>query len=369
MTLRMPLLKKKPSNNFFTREPRVSIADARGFCLPCAGQSKLDDVDEGVSRAEGQQADGSVSKADQAAAARLGTVRFRLDISYDGTDFAGWAMQPGLRSIEDTLMATLAMILRLPVAPRLVVAGRTDAGVHATGQVVHVDLPEGVIDLGDSDVGDGDVGGGNGVRAMTPEATLRRLNGALGFNSDVVVRSFAVAADGFDARFSPIARRYEYRIFDRVESVNPLERHNTVRFHGRLESDAMNAAAGLLVGLRDFGAFCKLRPGATTIRELQVFTWERTRTGALVATLQADAFCHSMVRALIGATVAVGEGRLSPDDLTVVRDEALRTSDFTVMPAHGLTLTEVIYPAEAELGPRAELTRRRRELTDEPEIA
>jgi tRNA pseudouridine38-40 synthase len=318
-------------------------------------------VDEGVSRAEGQQADASVSKADQAAAARLGTIRFRMDIAYDGTDFAGWAMQPGLRSIEDTLMTTLAMILRLPVTPRLVVAGRTDAGVHATGQVVHVDLPDGVIDLGE--------GVGVGAGAMTPVATLRRINGALGFNSDVVVKTFDVAAPGFDARFSPIARRYEYRIFDRVEFVNPLERHNTVRFHGKLESDAMNAAAGSLVGLRDFGAFCKLRPGATTIRELQVFTWERTDAGALVATLQADAFCHSMVRALIGATVAVGEGRLSPEDLTVVRDEALRTSEFTVMPAHGLTLTEVLYPPDEELGPRAELTRRRRELTDEPDIA
>jgi len=304
-----------------------------------------------------QETVGLNSGAAAAAAAGLGTIRFRLDISYDGTDFAGWAMQPGLRSIEDTLMTTLAMILRLPVAPRLVVAGRTDAGVHATGQVAHVDLPVGVIDLGD------------GVGLMTPEMTLRRINGALGFNSDVVIRAFAVAAPGFDARFSPIARRYEYRIFDRVEAVNPLERHNTVRFHGKLESDAMNAAAGALVGLRDFGAFCRLRPGATTIRELQVFTWERTPAGALVATLQADAFCHSMVRALIGATVAVGEGRLSPEDLNIVRDEALRTSEFTVMPAHGLTLTEVLYPPAEELGPRAELTRRRRELTDSEEIA
>jgi len=288
------------------------------------------------------------------------TVRYRMDISYDGTDFAGWAMQPGLRSVEDTLMTTLAMILRLPVAPRLVVAGRTDAGVHATGQVVHVDLPSTAIHLGDGV----DIAG-----VMTPEMVLRRLNGALGFNSDVVVRAFDRAVDGFDARFSPIARRYEYRIFDRVEFVNPLERHNTVRFHGRLEVDAMNAAAGALVGLRDFGAFCRLRPGATTIRELQVFTWERTASGALLATLQADAFCHSMVRALIGATVAVGEGRLGVDELIVVCDEALRTSDFTVMPAHGLTLVEVIYPPDEEQGPRAELTRRRRELTDNQKIA
>ncbi len=277
-----------------------------------------------------------------------GTIRYRMDIAYDGTDFAGWAMQPGLRSIEDTLMTTLAMILRLPVAPRLVVAGRTDAGVHATGQVVHVDLPP---------------------TTMTPEAILRRVNGALGFSSDVVVRSFAVAVPGFDARFSPIARRYEYRIFDRVESVNPLERHNTVRFHGRLDVEAMNAAAESLVGLRDFGAFCRPRPRATTIRDLQIFSWGRTDAGVLVASLQADAFCHSMVRALIGATVAVGEGRLAAGMLNTVRDDALRTSEFTVMPAHGLTLVEVVYPPEAELGMRAELTRRRRELTDTSEMA
>lgn len=294
------------------------------------------------------------------------TVRYRMDISYDGTDFAGWAMQPGLRTVEDTLMTTLAMILRLPIAPRLVVAGRTDAGVHATGQVVHVDLPRSAIALPARE--DTAVASAQESR-MTPAMVLRRLNGALGFNSDVVVRAFEVAGAGFDARFSPIARRYEYRIFDRVEFVNPLERHNTVRFHGRLEVDAMNAVAGALVGLRDFGAFCRLRPGATTIRELQVFTWERTMAGALVATLQADAFCHSMVRALIGATVAVGEGRLAPEELNIVRDQALRTSDFTVMPAHGLTLTEVIYPPNEEQGPRAELTRRRRELTDNEEIA
>jgi tRNA pseudouridine38-40 synthase len=275
-----------------------------------------------------------------------------MDISYDGTDFAGWAMQPGLRSIEDTLMTTLAMVLRLPVAPRLVVAGRTDAGVHATGQVAHVDLPSSAL-----------------PPVMTPEMILRRLNGALGFASDVVVRAFDVAVEGFDARFSPIARRYDYRLCDRVEAVNPLERHNTVRFHGRLDVDLMDAAAQSLVGLRDFGAFCKPRPMATTIRELQEFKWERNASGVLVATLQADAFCHSMVRALIGATVAVGEGRLGIDDLGIVRDEALRTSDFTVMPAHGLTLTRVIYPVDEDQGPRAQLTRRRRELTDTAEIA
>lgn len=316
--------------------------------------------------AAGPELEGSAGRAKKAAAARQGTVRFRLQIAYDGTNFAGWAMQPGLRSVEATLMATLATILRLPEPPRLVVAGRTDAGVHATGQVVHVDLPQAAVTLAE------DVQGSTPEEArtlLTPVTLLRRLNGALGANTDLIVRSFDVASEGFDARFSPIARRYEYRIFDSVASINPLERHNTVRLHGKLDADSMNAAAGALVGLRDFGAFCRLRPGATTIRDLQVFSWERTQRGALVATVQADAFCHSMVRALIGATVAVGEGRLGVDELMVVRDQALRTSEFTVMPAHGLTLTEIIYPPDNELGVRAELTRRRRELTDGPEMA
>jgi tRNA pseudouridine38-40 synthase len=180
---------------------------------------------------------------------------------------------------------------------------------------------------------------------------------------DVVIKSVTKAPEGFDARFSPLARRYEYRLLDREELRNPLVRHRTVWTSTPLDLDLMNATAASLVGLRNFGAFCKPREGATTIRELQEFAWTRDDTGTLIARLQADAFCHSMVRSLVGACVEVGSSRLELADLGDVADAAQRTSVFKIMPAHGLTLTEVIYPPDAELGLRAELTRARRGMT------
>lgn len=270
-------------------------------------------------------------------------MRVRLDIAYDGTDFAGWAVQPNRRTVQGTIEEALATVLRLTTAPRLVVAGRTDAGVHATGQVAHVDL-----DL-DDDV--------DFVRLT------RKLSSLLRSTPDVVIKGLREAAPGFDARFSPLARRYEYRLLDREELRNPLVRHRTVWTSAHLNVELMSETAATLVGLRDFGAFCKPREGATTIRELQEFTWTRDETGTLIARLQADAFCHSMVRALVGACVEVGSGRLTLADLGDVRDAAQRTSAFKIMPAHGLTLTDVIYPTDDQLGARAELTRAKRETT------
>lgn len=270
-------------------------------------------------------------------------MRVRLDIAYDGTDFAGWAVQPHRRTVQGTIEDALTTILRLTHIPRLVVAGRTDAGVHATGQVAHVEL-----DLND---------GHDLVRLR------RRLSSLLRQTPDVVVKGVTKAPEGFDARFSPLARRYEYRLLDREEMRNPLVRHRTVWTSTPLDIDLMNATAASLVGLRNFGAFCKPRDGATTIRELQEFTWMRDETGTLIARLQADAFCHSMVRSLVGACVEVGSARLDLSDLGDVADAAQRTSVFKIMPAHGLTLTEVIYPPDAELGLRAELTRAKRDMT------
>ena len=270
-------------------------------------------------------------------------MRVRLDIAYDGTDFAGWAVQPHRRTVQGTIEDALTTILRLTQVPRLVVAGRTDAGVHATGQVAHVEL-----DLDD---------GQDLVRLR------RRLSSLLRQTPDVVVKAVTKAPEGFDARFSPLARRYEYRLLDREELRNPLVRHRTVWTSTPLDCDLMNETAASLIGLRDFGAFCKPREGATTIRELQEFAWVRDDTGTLIARLQADAFCHSMVRALVGACVEVGSARLDLSDLGDVADAAQRTSVFKIMPAHGLTLTEVIYPPDAELGLRAELTRAKRDMT------
>ena len=299
------------------------------------------------------QGDEHVVEADAAAS----VVRIRLGIAYDGTDFKGWSRQPGLRTVQGVLEEALGMLFRRSgAAPRLTVAGRTDAGVHALGQVAHVDVGEAALAAvarprrgRDADV--------------SPEAALaRRLTGLIGADADVVVTHAERAPDGFDARFSAVWRRYEYRVADASAAPDPLERRRTVVVPRALDVEAMDAAAASLVGLHDFAAFCRPREGATTIRTLQSYGWERGAGGVLVASLQADAFCHSMVRALVGACVAVGEGRLEADAPAALLRDGSRTSAFKVMPAKGLVLTEVGYPDDHELEARAVQTRARREL-------
>lgn len=273
-------------------------------------------------------------------------MRLRLDIAYDGTDFRGWARQPGLRTVQGTLEAAIARILG--GEPQLVVAGRTDAGVHAAGQVAHLDLTDAQrarLEKG---------------RNPAPEALAARLTGVLGQYPDVVVRGSRVAPDGFDARFSAVWRRYEYRIADLETGYDPLERGRTTIVKSHLDVAAMDQAARSLIGLHDFAAYCKWREGATTIRTLLEFGWRRDDRGILIANVKADAFCHSMVRALVGACTAVGEGRLDADDIVEIRDEGVRTSETKVLAARGLTLTEVGYPADELLATRAEQTRARR---------
>ncbi|HEX6149875.1 tRNA pseudouridine(38-40) synthase TruA [Nocardioides sp.] len=265
-------------------------------------------------------------------------MRLRIDLSYDGSAFHGWATQPGLRTVQGTLEAALAMVLRLP-AVAVVCAGRTDTGVHARGQVVHVDLPE---------------------DASYDERLLRRLNGVL--PADVRVRAVAPAPPGFDARFSALWRRYTYRVADAPALADPLTRGHVLWWPRPLDVEAMAAAAEPLLGLRDFASFCKQREGSTTIRTLQHFSWERV-DGLVVATVRADAFCHHMVRSLVGCLLAVGEGRRPatwPAEITAagVRDPAV-----AVVPAHGLTLEEVGYPGDADLAGQADLARARRETT------
>ena len=279
-------------------------------------------------------------------------MRIRLDLAYDGTHFRGWARQPGLRTVQGTLEDAIARVLG--GQPRLVVAGRTDAGVHATGQVAHLDLDEEQehrLRSRASRRGTGD-----------PVAVLAgRIRGVLGAYSDVTVHRTTIAPDGFDARFSAVWRRYSYRIADQATGYDPLERHRTTTVRAPLDVAAMDAAARSLIGLHDFAAYCKPREEATTIRTLLEFDWHRDADGVLVANVKADAFCHSMVRALVGGCVAVGQGRLDVDDLASIRDEGERTSDFTVLAARGLTLTEVGYPADDQLAARAERTRARRD--------
>ncbi len=201
---------------------------------------------------------------------------------------------------------------------------------------------------------------GKAARPDGPAALQRRLNGIAGLNSDVYVTRASVAPPGFDARFSAVWRRYEYRVSDTSGPRNPLERNRTLWYPAELDLELMRAAAGSLLGLHDWASYCKPRVGATTIRTLQEFDWMRGADGVLVAQVKADAFCHSMVRALVGATLAVGEGKLSPERLVLLRDELTRTSEFKVVPAKGLTLVELGYPADAELAARAEQTRARR---------
>jgi tRNA pseudouridine38-40 synthase len=269
-------------------------------------------------------------------------VRVRLDVSYDGTEFAGWAVQPGQRTVQGVLEAALCTVLRLPAVP-LTVAGRTDAGVHAVGQVAHCDVPAPGQDL---------------------DRLVHRLAGVL--PPDVRVPGIRMAPAGFDARFSALWRRYEYRVTDAAGGADPLRRRFVLARRRPLDEGAMAAAAAQLCGLHDFAAFCRRREGATTVRSLHRL--EVRRDGAeLAVEAVADAFCHSMVRSLVGALLAVGEGRRPvewPAGL-LVRDR--RADEVAVAPAHGLTLVEVGYPSDAELAARAERTRARRTPLDQIE--
>ena len=296
-------------------------------------------------------------------------IRLRLDISYDGSAFSGWSKQPGLRTVQGQLEDALETVMRnTDEAPRLTVAGRTDAGVHALGQVAHLDLtPAQWASLDDPRRGKNPK-----PASPRPETLARRLNGIAGLDTDVYVSRVSIAPNGFDARFSAIWRRYEYRIADASSHHSPLERGYTVWYPAELDATAMNEAAASLTGLHDWASYCKPREGSTTIRTLQEFSWIRDSAGVLVAHLRADAFCHSMVRALVGASVAVGEGKLHGGDLVDLRDARIRTSAFKVMPAKGLALMEVGYPADEDLGARAEQTRARRDdpgLTSRAETA
>ncbi|WP_324012228.1 tRNA pseudouridine synthase A [Microbacterium sp. JZ37] len=282
--------------------------------------------------------------------------RIRLDIAYDGTNFRGWARQPGLRTVQGTLEAALTRIASSPV--QLVVAGRTDAGVHATGQVAHADIDDVQWERMTQRRR-------NAPEVEDPmEPVARRLIGVLGQYSDVAVNRVSTAPEGFDARFSATWRRYAYRIADQVVGYDPMERHRTTTVRAELDVAAMDEAARGLVGLWDFAAYCKPRPEATTIRTLLEFDWRRDDDGVLVANVRADAFCHSMVRALVGACVAVGEGKLTAEHLRIIRDGLERTNEFKVLAARGLTLTEVGYPADDQLAQRAEQTRNRRDADE-----
>lgn len=271
-------------------------------------------------------------------------MRLRIDLSYDGARFAGWAKQPGRATVQGEIESALSKVFRLPGRDvRTVVAGRTDAGVHALGQVCHVDIPDDHSLLAKPET-------------LGPQL-LRRLRGALRASGPIQVNSVAIAPAGFDARFSPLSRRYEYRIADETSVKDPRRLSHTVWLDAELDLSAMEQLGHALLGLHDWASFCRAREGATTIRTLLEFSWRRDDHQVLIATVVADAFCHSMVRSLIGAAVAVGKGLLTVDEVVSLRDAATRTSAWKTMPPEGLSLIEVVYPPEPELALRAQTTR------------
>ncbi len=271
-----------------------------------------------------------------------GDVRVRLDLSYDGKDFSGWARQKGgQRTVQAEIEDALRVVLRLDAPLALTVAGRTDSGVHARGQVAHVDLPQ-------------DIWAAHGDRL------LRRLAGRLPM--DVRVHRVSEAPAHFNARFSAIWRRYAYRVCDHPGGVDPLRRSHILWHNWPLDLDAMNEAAEALLGEHDFAAYCKKREGATTIRTLQQLRWARHPDGVLEATVKADAFCHNMVRALVGAMLFVGDGHRPPGWPGKVLAGGVRDSAVHVVRPHGLTLEEVGYPTDAGLAARNLASRNKRTL-------
>lgn len=270
-------------------------------------------------------------------------MRYRLDLAYDGAAFHGWAAQAGLRTVQGELETWLPRVLRLDHATPVTVAGRTDAGVHARGQVAHVDLPA----------------------AGLGSELVRRLGRVL--PPDVVVRAATEVPDAFDARFSALWRRYTYRLAD--GPIDPLHRGMVTAVRRPIDVPALAAAGAAVVGLRDFAAFCRRREGATTVRHVLDCDARRVAAGELAGVvevgLRADAFCHSMVRSLVGALVAVATGEREAAWLAAHLDRGSRANDVTVLPPHGLVLEEVGYPDAAHLASRQAEARARRTLHDE----
>ena len=267
-----------------------------------------------------------------------GFLRLRLDLAYDGTSFYGWGKQPDRRTVQEEVEKAIAIISQSKIDS--IVAGRTDAGVHATGQVIHVDVPE----------------------SINLDEIAYKLNRIL--DTDVRVMGVSIAPPAFHARFSALRRHYTYRILDANKVIPPLRRYDVASWYKPLAVEQLNEASTLLLGDHDFAAYCKFREGATTIRQLQRFEWVRDSEGYLVGDIVADAFCYSMVRNLVGAVVCVADGRFGPEWIQETLANKIRVSDSLVFPACGLTLRQVDYPSDSELLERAAKTVARREAQD-----
>lgn len=281
-----------------------------------------------------------------------GFTRLRLDFGYDGTDFYGWSKQPELRTIQGEFIKAFSLIFGEAENDfGFRVAGRTDAGVHAVGCVLHCDLNDAQLKrLGRND---------------SMEDIAYKLNGLLPL--DIRVNKVSVAPAGFDARFSAINRRYRYRLADQLAEKNPLESRFTLETYGKLDIDAMNQAGQVLLGLHDFASFCKPREGSTTIRELQEITVKRVPNGVIEIEIQADAFCHNMVRSIVGALIGVGQGKADAAKIKELLEKTNREGSFKVVAPHGLQLMAIGYPADDLLAKQAREARNFRTLDDAQE--
>lgn len=276
---------------------------------------------------------------------KSGFLRFRMDFAYDGTNFSGWAKQRDQRTVQGEIESALESVTRNPVT--LQVAGRTDAGVHASHQVVHFDLPERDQNGNEWDLKD----------------ITYRLNRML--TEEIRIHTISRAPKFFHARFSALSRSYIYKIADGGQLLAPLLRYDIATWYRPLDVPTMNQAVRPLLGEHDFAAFCKARDTGTTIRTLKEFAFERGANNFIIARVTSDAFCHSMVRSLIGAAVCVGEGRFQPEWMKDVLDGRERIGESLVFPARGLTLTDITYPANQDLEARLGITVRRRDEESE----
>jgi tRNA pseudouridine38-40 synthase len=258
-----------------------------------------------------------------------GFLRLRIDLAYDGTNFFGWGKQPDRRTVQEEVEKAIGTITQTKIES--IVAGRTDAGVHATGQVIHVDVPE----------------------SINLDEIAYKLNRIL--DEDIRIIQVSIAPEAFHARFSALRRSYIYKILDKNLPVPPINRFDIASWYRPLEVDSLNEASALVLGHHDFAAFCKFREGGTTIRTLEKFQWER-QGDLLVASVVADAFCYSMVRNLVGAAVCVADGRKESSWMGELLANKERVSDSLVFPARGLTLSSVEYPTNDQLLERAKVT-------------
>lgn len=310
-------------------------------------------------------------------------MRLRIDLAYDGSNFNGWAKQRHLRTVQGEIEAGLTQVLRLPAGdhfisaehagmsqypwvPQLVVAGRTDTGVHAAHQVCHLDIPRETIE--------GCVGHLNSSPVQALEHRLQHV-----LPRDIAIHRISVAAEGFDARFSALERTYIYRICDNLSVVDPRMRPFVLNIDGPLDIETMNVAAASIVGLHDFGSFARANPGGTTIRKVKYAHWERVsnssslertqfyqapilESGLVCFTIVADAFAHNMVRSLVNACLRVGLGK---QDLEWFKDKVaqpVREGSTGPVAACGLSLEHVAYPPDNQLASRAQAIRAKRTL-------